>query len=144
MVTVYDFNDVSVTISHPDVGSYNMIGEGMGSITTSMTNDKSVHDVASDGGIMVSKIKAENGTISLVTQQTSPINEWLTKWYNYINGSDASKWASAKIIIRSPLMKRQTTCTGVSPQKLADLPYQQQGQNQTWALMAADIRQVVI
>jgi hypothetical protein len=121
-----------------------MNGEGMGSITTAMTNDRTAHDVAGDGSVMVSKIRAHNGAVSLTVQQTSSINDWLLKWHNYIDGADASEWADAKIIIRAPYMKRMVTCIGVSPQKLADLPYQAQGQNVTWSLMAADIRQVVI
>ncbi len=143
-ITTYDFNDVNVTISHPRVGVYSMIGEGMGSITTSMANDRTTHDVAGDGSVMVSKIRVHNGTVSVSAQQTSPIHDWLQKWYNYIDGADASEWADTKIIIRAPLMKRQVTCIGVSPQKDADLPYQAQGQNITWALMAADIRKIVI
>jgi hypothetical protein len=109
-----------------------------------MANDRTAHDVASDGSVMVSKIRAHNGAVSISVQQTSPINDWLLKWYNFVDGADASEWTDTKIIIRAPRMGRLVTCTGVSPQKLADLPYQAQGQNVIWSLMAADIRQVVI
>jgi hypothetical protein len=43
------------------------------------------------------------------------------------------------ITIKSKNLGDSTVCTGVSPQKLADRPYQAQGQHVTWNLMAAEI-----
>lgn len=143
-MTTYDFLDVSVTISHPSVGTFSMVGEGVGSISVSMTTDRTAHDPAADGSIMVSKIRARNGSVSISIQQTSYINRWLLKWYNYVEAANASVWADAKIIIRAPQMGELTTCKGVSPQKIPDNTYQAQGQNITWSLMAADIQKDAI
>jgi hypothetical protein len=113
----------------------------MGSITTSMATTKTVHEVAADGRVMPSKIAGENGTIVLQIQQTSDLNRWLKKWYNYINSADSSEWANTNITIKSNNLGDNTVCTGVSPEKLADKPYQAQGQMITWNLMATNIAQ---
>lgn len=143
MSTTYSFADVSVVISHPSVGQYVANGEGIGNINIAMATDRTAHDVAADGSVMVSKIKGRNGTVTIAIQQTSDLNKWLTKWYNYLEAASTDQWASTSIIVRSPIMQELNTITGVSPQKLPDKPYQAQGQLVTWSLMAADIQQDV-
>jgi len=140
MYKPYSFADVSTVVSHPGFGQFVATGEGLGSITTEMTTDRTIHDVAADGGVMVSKIKARNGTISMAIQQTSTFHQWLTKLYNYLETADTDQWAEIKIIIRTLAMSELETCTGVSFSKLPSNPRQAQGQNLTWSLMAADIQ----
>jgi len=142
--TTYSFSDVQFTISHPSVGKRVANGEGIGTITVTMTTERTAHDVAADGSIMVSKIRGRNGNITLSIQQTSDLHKWLLRWYNYIEAADSSEWASASIVIRSPFMKDLITASGVSPQKLPDRPYQAQGQHVNWVLMCADIQQDTI
>jgi hypothetical protein len=140
-ITTYSFMDVSVSISHPSVGKYSAVGEGIGSINISMANDRTAHDVSGDGSVMVSKIRARNGSIVFSIQQTSSFNRWLTKWYNFLEGAPTDVYADTSIVIRAPKMGELTTLKGVSPQKLPDKPYQVQGQNVSWTLLAADIQQ---
>lgn len=137
--TTYSFSDIKMAISHPNVGQYVISGEGVGSINISMSNDRTMHDIAADGSVMVSKIRARNGLLALTVQQTSAINKWLLKWYNYLEFADASEWADTTVIIYG--MGETYTALGVSPQKLPDRPYQAQGQNIVWNLMSADITQ---
>lgn len=141
MINVYSFTDVSVTISHPAVGQKVLNGEGLGSISVNMSNDRTVHDIAADGSVMPSKIKANNGVVSMSIQQTSSLHAWLLKWYNYLDTAPSSQWAKTQITIRSTTMGELITATGVSPQKLPDKPYQQQGQQIVWNMMAAGIQQ---
>lgn len=144
MNTTYSFSDVSVVISHPSVGQKIANGVGIGTINVSMTTDRSAHDIAADGSVMVSKIRARNGIVTLTVQQTSELNKWLLKnWYSYLESASTSKWADTTVTIKSPVMRDLITATGVSPQKLPDRPYQAQGQLVTWTLMAADIQQDV-
>ena len=63
--STYAFEDLSVTLSHPSVGQFLFQGTGIGSITFAMANDSSSHDVAADGSVMTSKIKAGNGTVTI-------------------------------------------------------------------------------
>jgi len=140
--SVYSFADVSMTISHPSVGQYiSESGEGLGSIAVSRATDNTVHDLSADGAVMVSKIKGRNGTIAITIQQISNLNKWLLKWFNYLETAATDQWADTKVVIRSPVMQDLITALGVSPQKPAEKPYQAQGQNISWALMAADIQQ---
>jgi hypothetical protein len=140
-MNTYSFSDVSVTISHPAVGQFIANGSGIGTITVSMATEKTVHDVAADGNVMVSKIKGRNGTVALAIQQVSEFQKWLNKWYNYLDVAPTDNWALTTIVIRAPKMGELTIASGVSPQKLPDKPYQAQGQQVTWNLMAADIQQ---
>lgn len=139
--STYSFGDVSITISHPSVGQYTMQGEGIGSISVNMATDRTVHDTAADGSVMISKIRGRSGAVGIVVQQTSPIDQFLRKWFNYLETADSSEWADSSIIIRSAVTPETISCTGVSPQKQADRPFQAQGQQVTWNLMAADIQQ---
>lgn len=144
MISTYSFQDVAFTISHPSVGQYIASGEGIGSLNVSFADDRTVHEQAADGSVMISKIKTRKGTLALQIQQTSPLNKWLQKWFNYLETASTEQWAQTKIIIRAPRLGEQITALSVSPQKPADSPYQAQGQNVTWSVMAADIQKDII
>jgi len=113
--TTYSFEDVSCSLVHDSVGSVSTTGAGIGSITTTMSTDRTVHDVAADGSVMVSKVAGKNGAIALVVQQTSDLHKWLIKWYNYVDLADSSEWAGMNITIKSKNLGDSTVCTGVSP-----------------------------
>ena len=141
MTSTYSFADVSLIVSNPYFGQYIATGTGLGQITVTMTTERSAHDMAADGSVMVSKIKGRNGTIALQVQQTSDFQKWLLRLYNYLEQAATNTWASTTIIVRSPAMQDLHTATGVSFGKLPDRPYQAQGQKVSWSLMAADIQQ---
>lgn len=140
--TTYSFGDVDCTFMHPGVGVHQVNGEGLGSITVSMAQDKTQHDIAADGTVMVSKIAGENGTISLEIQQTSSFHKWLLGWYNFINLTGGTAWAAASVIIRDKVNGTTITAIDVSPQKRPDKSYQAQGQRVTWSMMAGNITEV--
>lgn len=140
----WSFQDISCVINHPDIGQLETNGQGVGSISTSNTNVNTIHDLGADGTVMVSKVKANNGMVSITVQQTSTIHNWLLQWYNYIRTAPAKYWAEATITIRNTnqFVSETTQCTGVSPEKRADRGYQAQGQMVTWNLMCADITEI--
>lgn len=140
--TTYSFGDCEVTFTHPAVGVHQVNGEGVGSITISMANDKTQHDVAADGSVMISKIAGENGSVSIEIQQTSAFHKWLLGWYNAINLLGAASWAAGIIILRDKINGTTITATDVSPQKRPDKVYQAEGQRVTWSLMAGNITEV--
>jgi hypothetical protein len=142
--TTYSFESVVVTLSHPSIGQYVASGQGIGSISTTMTTDRTTHDVSADGSIMISKVKGRNGSHSIAIQQTSDLNKWLVKLYNYLETAPASEWAGISIVIRSTAMREMITSTGVSFQKLPDRPYQAQGQQVTWQMLSSDIQYDII
>uniref|UniRef100_UPI001A8D7F4F phage protein n=1 Tax=Alicyclobacillus suci TaxID=2816080 RepID=UPI001A8D7F4F len=125
--------------SHPSLGQYVISGEGIGTVTVTMSTDRTAHDVAADGSVMVSKIEGDNGTLAIQIQQTSGANQWLVNAFNYLRTASPSEWAQMSATIRSPYMGDLVTATGVSFQQRAELSYQAQGQQRTWNLMAASI-----
>lgn len=144
MSGVYSFADISCSIKHPNVGTFDFVGTGVGSITIAYANDITAHDTAADGEVMISKIDVKSGTIAIAVQQTSDANKWLTKWYNYIRTAKAEQFDKATINMRVPSMNEGYQCSRVSPQKFPDRPYQQTGQQVTWTLMAAKIEPLTL
>lgn len=142
--TTYGFMDLAGSISHPTVGSYLFDGTGVGSITVTKATDRTAHDIAADGSVMVSKIAGNNGTISIEVQQTSSIHKWLTTWFNALWQLPTSEWASTSITLKNTATGTRHICSGVSPQKEPDTPYQSQGQHVTWTLMCAEITNLPI
>jgi hypothetical protein len=142
--TLYSFADISFVISHPAVGQYVANGSGIGSIKVTMTTDRTKHDVAADGSVMVTRVEGNNGTIALAIQQSSALHQWLVNLYNYVRTSDPSQWALASITISSPLMLTQIYASGVSFQILTEQDFGADGAQFTWDLMAADIDSMVI
>ena len=143
MTSVYAFASVDFIFTHPAQGQYSAQGEGLGDITITMTNDVSAHNLASDGSVMISRIEAKNATITMTIQQTSAMNRWLERLYNYLQTAPNDQWAAASIVLNDRLNNDRTTCTGVSFQKRPDLSYQQQGQQRSWTLMAATVEKQI-
>lgn len=137
--TTYSFGDLVGSISHPEIGIYMFEGTGVGSVTISKVTDRTAHDLAADGSIMVSKIAGNNGTVTIEVQQTSSIHKWLLAWFNALVALPTASWAETAITLRNSATKTSHVCLGVSPQKEADTPYQAQGQRVTWTLMCAEI-----
>ena len=140
MFRTYSFQDTDISIYSLAVGNFSASGEGVGSVAVTMANDRTVHEMAADGSVLVSKIKTRNGTIALMVQQTSGIHSFLTKLANYLETAPADQWATSVITIRSKSTGESITCKGISPQKTPDKSYQANGQNITWNLMSADIQ----
>nr|DAR92827.1 MAG TPA: Protein of unknown function (DUF3277) [Caudoviricetes sp.] len=141
-VSTYSFTDVNATISHPSYGSYTIQGEGIGDMTISKTTDRSVHDVASDGSIMVSKIAGNNGSVTINAQQTSSLHKFLQGLFNYCWQDDTSKWAQISMTVEAPKMGKTYYCSNGSFVKEPDEPFQSQGQRVAWNILFADIQRI--
>lgn len=137
--TTYSFEDLGGAIYHPLMAPYQFTGEGVGSIEIRMTNDRTAHDLAADGSIMVSKLPGNNGQISVNCQQTSALHRWLLKLYNTLVSQSADNWAIITIAMMNVTDGTSHMATGVSFGKKADKSYQAQGQRVTWTLWAIDI-----
>lgn len=138
-VRVYSFEDTPVTIEHPSVGSFEAYGTGIGTLSVSFSNDITTHDVAADLAVVVSKSAKKNGNITFEVLQSSELNDWLNKYYNYVVAAPSSEFALASVTIRNMSTGQYYSCTGVSPQKMPDSSFQSQQQNRSWVLMAANI-----
>lgn len=138
--TTYSFLDLSGAVAHPALGAYSFTGKGVGQVTIIMTTDRSTHDVASDGSVMVSKIAGNNGSIQIQTQQTSNIHRWLLAAYNALMVAPADQWAQMGATLRNTADGTSHLLLGISFVKIPDKVYQAQGQMVTWTLMVADIQ----
>ena len=138
-LSTYSFLDVVGSIHCDLLDDYTFTGKGVGSITISKSTERTQHDIAADGSVMVSKIAGNNGTVTIEVQQTSPLNIWLNKWFQTLWNSKTSKWADTTILIQNTHLGTSHVCMGVSPSKEPDTPYQSQGGRVTWQLMCADI-----
>lgn len=139
MSKTYSFQEASVVLSHPAFGQYQVVGQGAGSVDIDFANDVSSHDLAADGKVMTSRIKAKNGTVSLNIQQISDVNAWLTSLYNYLLSAPATDWNELVIVVDVPSIGEKTTCTGCAFQKNSPRSYQAQGQQKTWLFMSENI-----
>jgi hypothetical protein len=137
--TTYAFEDLAVVFSHPSKGSLTLTGSGIVSATVARANDVTAHDVAADGSVMASKIRARNGTVTLVLQQTSAGANWLRKLNQFLETAASNQWTRGVCSISSKVMRVDIKCTGVSPQKTPDADYQQSGQQVSFAYMCQNI-----
>lgn len=143
-VSTYSFTDLAGSISHPTLGAYLFDGTGVGSVTIAKATDRTAHDIAADGSVMVSKIAGNNGTVTIEAQQTSAIHKWLLAWFNALWQMPTSEWASTSMTLRNAATGTRHIISGISPQKEPDTPYQAQGQHVTWTLMCAEITNLPI
>ncbi len=142
MANTYSFSDVNIVMNFIGLAPIVANGQGIGEITIEPMNDVTVHDLAADGTVMPSKIAAPNATISVTVQQTSRMHTALQAAYNYLVNAPSAQWAANSINISTlPIaggMLDNYNLTGVSFQRRASQPYQQQGQRVTWQFMATN------
>jgi hypothetical protein len=141
--TTYSFKDLNGSIVHSLLGAYEFNGAGVGSVHVAMATEKTNHKVASDGSVMVSYMAGNNGTIAVVCQQTSRLHKYLMAGFNALKNAaeqgNVGAWASMSMLLRNTATGTSHMATGVSFQKMADQPYEAQGSDVTWNLMAANI-----
>lgn len=138
--TTYSFKDIKgVILGIPIVGG----NVGMGSITITMSEDRTVQDVACDGSIMPSYVAGDNGSVAIEVQQTSALHHALLTQYNILKlAADAGEsltWASGVISFFTTLEGSNHVLTGVSFQRIPSKVYAAHGAKITWNLMACNI-----
>lgn len=142
--TTYSFLDLSGAIEHPLLGAYSFTGQGVGEVSVAMSTEKTHHEVAADGSVMVSKIAGNNGTITVKCQQTSMVHKWLLAAFNALVIADTDQWAKMSSLLRNASDGTSHIVSGISFNKIPDKSYQAQGQNVTWTLPAADIQSLPV
>lgn len=116
---------------------------GFGQMTVTMTTERTAHDVAADGTVLISYIAGDNGDIAIEVQESSVLHSALLSLYNQAitaaNNDDVSGWAATTISFRMLTDGTSHVLSGVSFGKIPDKPYQASGQKITWRMMAANI-----
>ncbi len=140
--TTYSFLDLSGALVHPDLGAYIFTGQGTGQVTVTMDTERTAHNVAADGTVMVSKIAGHNGKIQIQCQQTSNVHKWLLAAENALYIADTDAWAEMSAALRNSSDGTSHIITGMSFGKVPDKVYQPEGQMVTWTLWAANIQNI--
>jgi hypothetical protein len=139
--TTYSFLDSVVVLAHALLPiPITISGEGLGKAVVSMTTERTAHQVAADGSVMVSKIAGNNGNITIDLQQTSAAHKALLAFYNLVVTSPPNAWAQGVLTMRNVTDGSMHVATGISFQKVPDKTYEAEGQMVSWTLMAADIQ----
>lgn len=116
---------------------------GAGAFTVTMSQERTAHDVAADGTVMVSYMAGDNGAVDVEVQESSILHTALLALYNAAvlaaNNDDVSGWAATTISFRMLTDQTVHILSGVSFAKIPDKPYQAAGQKITWKLMAANV-----
>ena len=144
MATTYAFKNVVGAFTDPDVGTFPFQGqEGVKQLTIFNATDRTSHDTAADGSIMVSYISGASGALEIETQQTSSLHAFLVNWANVkfteAENQDAINFAAAAVNVVDTLNGAVHTLTGVSPMKIPDKGYGASGAMVTWRLPAANV-----
>lgn len=142
--TSFAFKSIVGAFTDPDAGTYSFAGqEGIKHLTVTNATERTVHDTAADGTVMVSYVSGTSGSLDIETQQNSSLHQFLVNWANLKftqseNGGAAS-FAAAAVKIQDLLNGATHILTGVSPTKIPDKPYGPAGASVTWRLMAANV-----
>jgi hypothetical protein len=144
-MTTYSFKDLTGAFVHPIAGSFILAGGnvGLGQITITNATDRTAHDTAADGSVMVSYVAGDSGGATIEVQQTSDLHAYLLAWFNIVktaaDNGDVGGWAAGVLCVRSMDDGAIHTLTGVSPSKVPDKTYAAQGGRVTWSLMSARV-----
>jgi len=144
MATTYAFKAIVGAFADPDTGVFPFAGqEGMKHITIFNATDRTVHDTAADGTVMVSYVAGASGAAEIECQQNSTLNLFLIQWANtkftQSETGGAANFAAASLRILDTLSGARHTLTGISPLKVPDKSYGPAGASVTWRLMAANV-----
>lgn len=144
LMTVYSFKDLSGTVTDGQGNTFTFAGQvGAGQISIEMATERTAHDVASDGAIMISAIDGNNGAVNIEMQQTSAAYKFFLSWYNSLitamQNGDVSNWAAMAMTLRNVTDGTSHKIIGISPPKKPTKVYTAQGQKLVWRLMAGDV-----
>ena len=136
-VKVYSFKDNRCVFTHPDVGTCVLSEGGVGRIAVSYQGEMARAMETADGNVIINKMEANSGAVQLDIPQVGDANEWLKKLCNYLRRANADRFALGTIVITSA--NDSITCTGVAPQKFADIAFDAEAQNRSWPFVCASI-----
>lgn len=141
---VYSFKDVVGSLTNPASGSFIIAGGNIGlkRFVISNATDRTSHNTAADGYVLVSYIAGDSGKISVDVLQNSTLDQFLVGLFNTLktaaDAADVSNWAATTVLLNSLLTGMTHTLTGASFTKVPDRTYEGEGTTVTWELMAAN------
>ena len=132
---VYSFQDFTLTLKQDGFADLSTVGQGIGEVTVSYATDSfnDASNIASDGIIVFSKIKQDNGLLSITMQQTSSLHKNLIKRFNALYFTeDTSIWASMNGVLKNKSTGEQKILKNIAFHKIPDNQNQRTVQMVTW------------
>jgi hypothetical protein len=133
----YSFLDISASIDGP--GGNFPLGAGAGvdkeGITIAFADDKNKQDVGADGQPLNSLRAAQNGTVTVRLQKTSPVNAMLSAMYNTQKQSSAT-WGQNTIVVSDTQRGDVYSCQQCAFKKFPDNAYAEEAGMVAWAFDA--------
>lgn len=137
--TTYSFLDLSGAIFHPLVGSYIFTGKGVGRILIGYEQDKTIHEIGTDGTICLSKVPGHLGRMVIECQQTSLLHKWMLHTYQTVHLNVPSEWGRMAALLRNITDKTSHSLKGMSFHQVPKKLYEQEGRTVEWVLWAAEV-----
>ncbi len=138
--SVYSLADTKTVLYHPNVGQANLHSCGRGKMVISFSGDISSHTATADGFVVINRMRAENGLITLEVPQNSIADTFLRRWAKYLRTTqDPSRFALSTLTVTDLAGGFTLLLTGVTPQKIPDRTYDRSSTNLTYTLLAASI-----
>ncbi len=139
---VWSYRDCVTTIQaeYMSGGAYAVEGSGSDTITFDKGQNRSTMQKAADGHIVFSDIAGEEGTVTIESQQTSPLHKYLQKMYNISRQATSSKQRATIMIdsINNITGERVKCSYGIFTGEPAD-SRAREAQNRSWQILFADI-----
>ena len=137
--SVYSLPDVVNVFSHPSVGKCVLSNAGGGRITVSYSNDMASVTTTATGYVVINKLVAKNGSISIEVPNNSDADLFMRKYISYIEKSKTAEFALGTMSLVDPAANRTLNFTGVVPQKIPDEGYDQTAGNRQYNLLFAEM-----
>ena len=136
---IYSLADTRVILSHPSVGQCVLSDTGAGKFTIAYSGDISSHTATAAGYVVINKLSSHHGSLSLEVSQNSEADHFLRRWASWMDSSSSSSYSDTTLTVRDEAAGKTITLSGVTPQRIPDLTYDQSSGSQTWVLLAAVI-----
>ena len=137
----YSLPDVKTVISHPSVGKCVLSDAGGGRITVSFSGDMSSVTTTATGYVVINKLVAKNGSISMEIPTNSEADLFMRKLISYIEKAKTSEFALGTMTLTDAAAGRTLNFIGVVPQKKPDEAYDQTSGNRQYSLIFAEMTQ---
>lgn len=137
--TTYSFLDLSGSIFHPKTGPFIFTGNGTGKLSIQPASERTLHEYASDGTVILVKTPDIGGKIVIQCQQVSTVNSWLLWAYSIITSplGDDKDWGRMVMLIRDVQHGTQYNIRGVSFVSIPETNFEAEGGPVVWTLMYA-------
>ena len=137
--SVYSLPDVINVINHPAVGKCVLSDAGGGRITIAYSGDLASVTRTAVGYVVINKLVAKDGTITLEIPVNSEADIFLRKYIEYVEKAKTNEFSLGTMSLIDPAGNRTLDFKGVVPQKKPDEGYDQTSGNRNYTFIFAEM-----